>query len=41
MLLKLQAEGVTSLDVVGNITTKGDTPEATYKIDYVKAMTLK
>jgi hypothetical protein len=37
----LQAEGVTSLDLVGNITTKGDTPEATYKVDYVKAITLK
>ena len=37
----LQAEGVTSLDFVGNSLVKGDSQETTYKVDYVKAIALK
>lgn len=38
---KLDAGGLTSLDYVGFGMAKGYTPETTYKIDYVKAITLK
>lgn len=37
----LEAGGVTSLDYVGYDMMKGGAPEATYKVDYIKAMTLK
>jgi hypothetical protein len=37
----LEAGDVTSLDYVGFGMVKGSTPEATYKIDYVKAIALK
>jgi hypothetical protein len=37
----LQAEGFTSLEFVGYGIAKGDAPETTYKVDYVKAITLK
>jgi hypothetical protein len=37
----LEAGVVTSLDYVGYDLVKGETPETTYKVDYIKAMTLK
>jgi hypothetical protein len=37
----LEAGSITSLDYVGYDIVKGSTPETTYKVDYIKAMTLK
>ncbi|WP_207510508.1 hypothetical protein [Longitalea luteola] len=37
----LQSGGVTSLDQVGYEIVKGEAPETTYKVDYIKAITLK
>lgn len=37
----LQIEGVTSLEYVGYGIVKAEAPETTYKVDYVKAITLK
>jgi hypothetical protein len=37
----LEAGGITSLDYVGYDMVKGDALETTYKVDYIKAMTLK
>jgi hypothetical protein len=37
----LQAEGVASVEFVGYGIVKGDAPETTYKVDYVKAISLK
>jgi hypothetical protein len=37
----LEAGGLTSLDYVGYGLAKGETPETTYKVDYLKAITLK
>lgn len=37
----LQAEGITSIEFVGYGIVKGDAPETTDKVDYVKAITLK
>lgn len=37
----LEAGSVTSLDYVGYDIVKGEAPETTYKVDYIKAITLK
>lgn len=37
----LEAGAVTSLDYVGLGIAKGDAPETVYKVDYIKAITLK
>jgi hypothetical protein len=37
----LQSEGITSLEFVGYGIVKGDAAETTYKVDYVKSISLK